>query len=455
MDLTQSLRALRHRNFRLFFLGQSVSLIGTWMQQVATSWVVYLLTRQEDQAHQDVSAYWLGLVNFAAQVPSFFLAPLAGVLVDHWNRHRLIVLTQTLAMLQAFALAAMSLHDPSVLPWILVLSVLLGMINAFDMPARQAFLTEMIDNRQDLGNAIALNSSMFNGARLVGPALAATLLAMLGPRVCFLGNGFSYLAVIAALLAMRVPPRDHPPGKRRLLQGLREGFAYTFGFAPIRDLLLLIGLVSLVSMSYSILLPLIATQILGGDSWTYGLLTIASGLGALAGAVYLAARTTVLGLGRWIRAMPALLGVALLVFSFSEHLMLSLIVLAVAGFATMVHMGASNTVVQTIVDEDKRGRVMSLYTMAFMGMAPLGSLLGGFLASHYGPEMALRISGGVCLLGAAVFALRFRRVRELIRPVYMHLGILPEVPASVYPGGVSPPSPVNVGEEQNNHESHR
>jgi MFS family permease len=452
MELKQTLRALRHRNFRLFFFGQSVSLIGTWMQQVATSWVVYLLTRQEDQSHQDVSAYWLGLVNFAGQLPAFFLAPVAGVLVDHWNRHRLIVLTQTLAMLQAFALAFMSLHDPSVLPWILVLSVMLGMINAFDMPARQAFLTEMIDNREDLSNAIALNSSMFNGARLVGPALAATLLALLGPRVCFLCNGISYLAVIAALLAMRVPPRLHAPGKRRLFQGLREGFAYAFGFTPIRDLLLLIALVSLVSMSYSILLPLIATQILGGDSWTYGLLTIASGLGALTGAVYLATRTTVVGLGRWIRAMPALLGVALLVFSFSDYLALSLLILAVAGFATMLHMGACNTVVQTIVEEDKRGRVMSLYTMAFMGMAPLGSLCGGFLASHYGPAIAVRVGGVVCLLGAGVFAWRFERVRQLIRPIYVHMGILPEMPTGVYPA-VSPPSPINVGEEKDNHGS--
>jgi MFS family permease len=447
MDLRQTLRALAHRNFRLFFLGQSISLIGTWMQQVAMAWVVYLLTRQEDQTHQDVSAYWLGLVNFAGQIPAFFLAPVAGVLVDHWNRHRLIIATQTLAMLQAFALAVMALNDPSVLPWILVLSVMLGLINAFDMPARQAFLTEMIDNRDDLGNAIALNSSMFNGARLVGPALAATLLAILGARVCFLANGVSYLAVIAALLAMRVTPRPRPHGNRQLYYGLREGFVYAFGFAPIRNLLLLIALVSLASMMYSILLPLIATQILGGDSWTYGLLTIASGVGALAGAVYLASRQTILGLGRWIRAMPLLLGLALVVFSFSENLWLSVTVLALAGFATMVNMGACNIVVQTIVEEDKRGRVMSLYTMAFMGMAPLGSLLGGFLASHYGPANAIRVSGGMCLVGALVFALRFHRLREMVRPIYVHMGILPEMPSGVYPA-VSPPSPVNVGAEE-------
>jgi MFS family permease len=442
MDVRQTLRALQHRNFRLFFFGQSVSLIGTWMQQVAMSWVVYLLTRHEDQLHQDVSAYWLGLVNFAGQVPAFFLAPLAGVLVDRWNRHRLIIVTQTLAMAQAFALAIMSLHDPSVLPWILVLSLVLGLINAFDMPARQAFMTEMIDDRDDLGNAIALNSSMFNGARLVGPALAATLLALVGPRVCFIGNGVSYLAVIAALMAMRVAPRISQARHKHLFDGLREGFAYAFGFAPIRNLLFLVALVSLTSMAYSILLPLIATQVLGGNSWTYGSLTIASGLGALTGAVYLASRRSVLGLGRWIRGMPALLGMALVAFSFSENLALSLSTLAVAGFATMVTMGACNTVVQTIVEEDKRGRVMSLYTMSFMGMAPLGSLLGGFLASNYGPDNSIRASGIVCLIGALVFAVRFQRVRQLIRPIYVNMGILPEMPSGVYPA-VSPPSPMS------------
>jgi MFS family permease len=441
MDLRKTLRALAHRNFRLFFFGQSISLIGTWMQTVAMSWVVYLLTRNEDQAHQDVSAYWLGLVNFAGQVPTFFLAPVAGVLVDHWNRHRLIILTQNLAMLQAFVMAAMPFSDMGVLPWILVLSAALGMINAFDMPARQAFLTEMIDNREDLGNAIALNSSMFNGARLIGPALAATLLALLGARICFLGNGLSYLAVIAALLAMRLPPRALQPGRKRLFQGLREGFTYALGFAPIRSMLLLVALVSLVSMSYSILLPLIATQILGGHAWTYGFLTIASGCGALIGAVYLASRTSVLGLGRWIRATPVLLGLALLVFSFSESLPLSLALLAVAGFATMVHMGACNTIMQTIVEEDKRGRVMSLYTMAFMGMAPLGSLLGGILASRYGPALAVRVSGLLSLAGAAVFAMQSQRLRQMIRPIYVNMGILSEMPSGVYPV-VAPPSPL-------------
>jgi MFS family permease len=444
MKISQTFRALAHRNFRLFFAGQSISLIGTWMQQVAMGWVVYLLTRQEDRPEQDVSAYWLGLVNFAGQLPAFFLSPLAGVLVDRWNRHRLIIATQTSAMLQAFLLTVLTLEGTVTVEWILILSVMLGLVNAFDMPARQAFLTEMIDERDHLGNAIALNSSMFNGARLIGPALAATLLALVGAGGCFLANGLSYLAVIAALLAMRVPARPRASGHRHLFQGLREGFTYAFGFRPIRSILLLVALVSMASMSYSTLLPLIATQVLGGDSWTYGILTIAAGTGALTGAIYLASRKTVLGLGRWIRATPCVLGLALLAFSFSGWLWLSIILLALIGFSIMVHMAASNTIVQTIVEEDKRGRVMSLYTMAFMGTAPLGSLISGQLASTWGIAFALQASGFLCLAGAAVFALQYQRFREWVRPIYVHMGILREMPSGVYPA-VAPPSPMPDG----------
>jgi MFS family permease len=441
MPLTHTFRALAHRNFRLFFAGQTVSLIGTWMQQVAMSWVVYELTRGSDQGGQDPSAYWLGVVGFASQVPSFFLAPVAGVLVDRWNRHRLIILTQALAMVQAFVLAGLTFSGLVTVGWIVALSVVLGLINAFDMPARQAFLTEMIDTKDDLANAIALNSSMFNGARLVGPALAAALLAAVGAAVCFLVNGLSYVAVLAALLAMRVPPRRSPPARKHLYHGLREGFAYVFGFAPIRAILLLVGLVSMAGMSYSVLLPLVAGKTLHGGAGTFGLLTTAAGFGALAGAVYLASRKTVLGLGRWILAAPAIMGAGLLVFSFSTEPALSLVALAVVGFAMMVHMGASNTVVQTIVEDDKRGRVMSLYTMAFMGMAPLGSLLAGFLADRYGPSVAIRVGAAACVAGSLAFALQFRRLRALVRPIYVSMGILPEMASGVYPA-VAPPSPL-------------
>ncbi|MFO0964879.1 MAG: MFS transporter [Gemmataceae bacterium] len=448
MPLHPTLRALKHRNFRLFFAGQSISLIGTWMQTVAMSWVVYLLTRSADVGARDVSAYWLGVVGFAGQIPAFFLAPVAGVLVDHWNRHRLIVLTQILALVQALALAWLTLSGEVDIPWILSLSVVLGLINAFDMPARQAFLIEMIDNPEDLSNAIALNSSMFNGARLIGPGVAAALLAAVGAGICFLVNGVSYIAVIIALLAMRVPPRPANVTKKHILHNLREGFAYTFGFAPMRSILLIVGLVSMVATALTVLMPLIATRVLSGDVMTFGSLTIASGVGALAGAVYLAARKSVLGLGRWIMAAPAILGLALLAFSFSGVAWLSLPLLTVTGFSVMVSMGSCNIVMQTIVEEDKRGRVMSIYTMAFMGMAPLGSFVSGCIASYFGPENAIRAAGVACLAGALAFALQFKRLREMVRPIYVSKGILPEMASGVYPAVAELPSLVAETDER-------
>ena len=281
MNLRATLRSLANRNFRLFFFGQSVSLIGTWMQQIAMQWQIFLLTEKQGQDHQSDAAFWLGMVGFASQIPAFFLAPVAGVLVDRWNRHRLIIVTQALAMIQAFVLAYLIYTGRINVAWIMVLSVLMGLINAFDMPGRQAFLLEMLDNKEDLSNAIALNSSMFNGARLVGPALAAALLTIISPAVCFFANGVSFLAVIAALLAMRVQPRPFPTVRQPLYHGLREGFSYTFGFAPIRSILLMVGLVSGAGMSYAVLLPIIATQDLGGEAGMFGMLTIAAGVSAL------------------------------------------------------------------------------------------------------------------------------------------------------------------------------
>jgi MFS family permease len=451
MNFRNLLRALTHRNFRLFFAGQSISLIGTWMQQVAMSWVVYVLTKNEDQTGLDVSAYWLGVVGFAGQIPAFFLAPVAGVLVDRWNRRRLVLCTQAVAMMQAFLLAGLTLsgilRTTDDIIWLVALSVVLGLVNAFDMPARQAFLTEMIDNKEDLGNAIALNSSMFNGARLVGPAIATAILYVTSAGICFLVNAVSYLAVLAALLAMRLPARQRRPARDRLYRGMREGFVYTFGFAPLRAILLLVALVSMAGMSYTVLMPLIATEVLGGDKGTFGLLTISSGAGALTGAVYLAARKSVLGLGRWIMIATALLALGLLAFSFSTSPWLSAMLLGVVGFGMMVQMGASNTVIQTIVDDDKRGRVMSLYTMAFMGMAPLGSLLAGLLAGRYGPAIALRAGGLACLAGAILFALQFQRLRAAIRPIYVRMGILPEMPSGVYPA-LAPPAPLESPAER-------
>jgi MFS family permease len=424
MNLRSVVRALAHRNFRLFFLGQTISLVGTWMQQVAMTWLVYDLTR---------SPFLLGVVGFSGQIPTFFLAPLAGVLTDRWKRHRALLATQSLAMLQAFLLYGLTLtdlSDSSKVGVVIGLSVLLGLVNAFDMPLRQAFLIDMID-RPDLPNAIALNSSMVNAARLVGPSLAGLLIALVGTGLCFLLNGLSYLAVLAALWAMRVPPRPavgrHPP----LLHGLREGFVYAFGFRPIRAILLLLSLISLTGVPLMLLMPVFATDVLKGGPDTLGFLMAAAGLGALTGGLYLASRKSVLGLGRVMTLAASVFGLGMIAFSFSKLTWLSCLLLVPTGFAMMVQMAASNTVLQTLVDEDKRGRVMSFYTMAFMGMAPLGSLLAGALATHIRAPATVRLGGMACIGGAVVFGLRLPALRALARPIYQRAGILPEVAAGV------------------------
>ncbi|MFL5246034.1 MAG: MFS transporter [Gemmataceae bacterium] len=443
MNLKFAFRALAHRNFQLFFAGQTISLIGTWMQQVAMAWLVFLKTRGEGEGQ---STLWLGVVGFTSQVPAFFLAPVAGVLVDHWNRHRLILTTQTLAMVQAFILAGLTLSGIIEVWHILALSIFIGLINAFDMPARQAFLSEMIGNRDDLANAIALNSSMFNGARLIGPALAGLILAQRGPAFCFLLNAVSFVAVLIALWVMRVAPRPRRPTRPPLIQGLREGFRYAFGFPPIRSLLIQVAMISMAGMAYSTLLPVYATlfsrPVLGGDAGTFGFLTTAAGIGALTGAIYLAVRKNVLGLGRWVMIAGSLCGLGMLAFSFAGSVWLAMALLAVIGFGMMVQMGASNTMLQTIVDEDKRGRVLSLYTMAFMGMAPLGSLIAGSLADWIGPNPTLRVSGLACLTATVIFALQYQRLRSLVRPIYIKMGILPEMASSVYPT-LAPAAPLN------------
>jgi MFS family permease len=424
MNLWSIARALAHRNFRLFFFGQTISLIGTWMQQLAMTWFVYDLTH---------SPFLLGVVGFSGQIPTFFLAPVAGVLTDRWNRHRTLLATQSLAMLQAFLLYGLTvaaLDDQAKVGAVIGLSILLGLVNAFDMPTRQAFLIDMIE-RQDLPNAIALNSSMVNAARLVGPSVAGLLIAAVGTGMCFLLNGLSYLAVLAALLAMRVAPRPrgvrHPP----LLRGLREGFVYAFGFRPIRAILLLLGLISFTGVPLALLLPVFARDVLQGGPDTYGFLAAASGLGALTGGLYLASRQTVLGLGRVMALTAGLFGLGMIGFSFAAVLWLSWLLLLPTGFCMMVQMAASNTVLQTLVDEDKRGRVMSFYTMAFMGMAPLGSLLAGALADRIGAPWTVRLGGLACVGGAVLFALRLPALRALARPVSQRAGILPEVATGV------------------------
>jgi MFS family permease len=411
-------RALHHRNYRLFFTGQSVSLIGTWMTRIATSWLVYRLTG---------SALLLGLVGFAGQIPSFLLAPFAGVLIDRWDRHRLLVVTQILAMLQSAALAALTLAGVINIWHVLALSLFQGVINAFDMPARQSFVVEMVEKREDLPNAIALNSSMVNAARLLGPSIGGVIIAAVGEGWCFTLDAVSYLAVIASLLLMRLAPRSPRVKSReaRMLQELRAGWAYVSGSPPIRSILLLLALVSLVGMPYTVLMPVFASKILHGGPHTLGFLMAATGVGALSGAVFLANRRSVVGLGRVVPMMSALFGAGLIGFSLSRTLWLSLPLLMVTGIGFMVQMSASNTLLQTLVDDDKRGRVMSFYTMSIMGVTPFGSLMAGSLAHRFGAPHTLLIGGIGCILAAAWFASLLPKLRERVRPIYIEKGILP------------------------------
>ena len=413
------LRALAYRNLRLFFGGQVVSLVGTWITTTATNWLVYRLTG---------SAVLLGVVGFAGQFPAFVIGPFAGIFVDRWDRHRLLVVTQTVSMLQSFGLAGLVLSGRITLEWIVVLSVVQGVVNAFDMPARQAFLLTMIENKGDLGNAIALNSSMVNLARLAGPSIAGVVIATTSEGWCFFIDGVSYVAVIVALLRMKIPRGAAAPiAPRSALQQLTEGFAYAFGFRPIRSIILLLAIVSLVGVPYSVLMPVFATSVFHGGPHTLGILMTSSGCGALLGALWLAGRRSVIGLGRIIAIASGLFGVGLITFSFSHVLWLAIPCLVVAGFGFMVQMASSNTVIQTIVDDEKRGRVMSFYMMAFLGTAPFGSLIAGWLSSRIGPAHTLLVGGICCIAGGLWFASALPAIRASVRPIYVRLGILPEM----------------------------
>jgi MFS family permease len=417
-------RALNHRNYRLFFGGQGISLIGTWMQQVAMSWLVYRLTN---------SAFILGVTGFLGLVPTFLLAPFSGLLSDRLNRHHILITTQTLAMMQAFVLAFLDLTTLISVRYLIVLILFLGFVNAFDAPARQAFVVDMVEKREDLSNAIALNSFLFNGARLVGPSIGGILISLLGEGMCFLLNGLSFLAVIVALLAMKITPKKREAQRTQVWQSLKEGFTYAFGFAPIRSILFLLGLISLMGMPYTVLMPIFARDVLHGGPHTFGFLMAASGVGAVAGAIYLASRRTVLGLGRIIVIASSIFGIGLITFSLSHVVWLSLLLLVLTGFGMMVQMASSNTILQTIVDDDKRGRVMSFYTMAFMGIAPFGSLLAGSLASQISAPNTLLIGGASCILGSFMFAKRLPLIRKLIRPIYLRKGIILEKPSFTEP----------------------
>ena len=409
-------RALRHRNFRLFFGGQSISLIGTWMTRIATSWLVYRLTG---------SALLLGTVSFAGQIPTFLFAPFAGVLVDRLDRRQVLVWTQTLSMVQSLALAALTLSHHVTIHWILALSVLQGIVNAFDMPGRQAFMVKMVEDRNDLSNAIAINSSMVNMARLVGPSLAGMLIAVTSEGWCFLIDGISYLAVIASLLMMRL---DGPLVKREATSALTElkaGWTYVSGFVPVRTILLLFAVVSLMGMPFVVLMPIFAARVLHGGPHTLGFLMGSMGVGALVSALALAARKSVRGLVRMIPMAACVFGLGLIGFGLSRNFWLSMVMVFVAGAGMMQGMAGSNTVIQTIVSEDMRGRVMSYYTMAFMGMAPFGSLLAGSFAHKIGAPWTVILNGSAVLLGAGWFMTRLPAVRRELRPIYQEMGIIP------------------------------
>jgi len=412
------LRALHHKNYRLFFGGQGISLTGTWMQQIAMSWLVYRLTN---------SALLLGIVGFSSQIPIFLLASVAGVYADRWNRHRMLVVTQTLSMIQALTLALLTLTGTIEVWHIIVLSTFLGVINAFDMPTRQSFLVEIIDKAEDLGNAIALNSFMFNGARLIGPSIAGILIGYLGEGICFLLNGISFVGIIIALLMMNVPKKEKVARTSRLWEALREGYSYAFGFAPIRYILLQLGLMSFMGMSYTVLMPIFAKDILHGGPHTLGFLMAASGIGALIGSIYLASRRTILGLGRLIAYASGIFGIGIIAFSLSGMLIVSLCMMFITGFGMIVQMASSNTILQSIVEEDKRGRVMSIYATAFIGMAPLGNLFAGTLASWIGAPYTLIISGATCIIGSLFFALKLPQIRKKVRPIYVRMGIISEL----------------------------
>ncbi len=418
--LQTTLRALRHRNFQLFFGGQLISLVGTWMQSVAQAWLVYRLTG---------SSLLLGVVGFASQIPIFLLSPVGGTVADRYNRHRVVIAMQAISMLLAFLLAILTLGHWLTVWEIIVLASLLGVVNAFDIPARQAFLVEMV-GREDLLNAIALNSSMFNGARVVGPAIAGILVARFGEGWCFFANAVSYIAVITGLLMMEIEPRKTEP-HARMVEHIAEGFRYAERTAPVRALLLLIGLVSLVGIPYTVLMPIFADKILHGGVWGLGLLMGATGVGAVLGALTLASRTGVRGLGRIAAISSGAFGLCLIVFSFSTNFWFSVIVLVPTGFTVMTQMACANTLIQAMVPDRLRGRLMALYSMMFMGMSPMGALFGGAVANWLGAPWAVAIGGIACVGGAAVFYSRLPSLRMEAERLILAQGLDNEIDQSM------------------------
>lgn len=411
-------RSFGYRNYRLFFGGQSLSLIGTWIQRIATPWLVYHLTND---------AFLLGVVGFAGQIPTFLIAPFAGVLTDRWNKYRLLVATQVLAMIQALVLAILFFSGSITVWMIVILSIFLGIVNAFDVPARQSFVIELVGKKEDIGNAIALNSSMVNGARLIGPSIAGMVIAFAGEGVCFLANGISYVFVITSLLLMKVTPHKRRSKKIKVISELQEGFRYAYGFPPIRYIILLLALISLVGMPYTVLMPVIAKDVLHGGAHTFGFLMGASGFGALMGAFFLASKKDAYGLERLIPLAAVVFGLGLVLFSFSRSFSLSMGLMIFIGLGMMLQMALSNTILQTVVEDDKRGRVMSFYTMAFMGTAPFGSIIAGSLAKSIGAPYTMMAGGILCIVGALLYSRKQAEIKSLIAPLFAKSGAVPVV----------------------------
>ncbi len=401
-------RALGSRNYRLFFMGQGISLIGTWMQQAAISWLVYRVTG---------STLLLGVVAFSNQIPTLILGPLTGVAADRWERKRLLLWTQSLSMLQALILAALVLAGATRTWHIIALSLLIGLINAFDIPIRQSFIVQMVEKKEDLGNAIALNSAMFNGARFIGPMVAGILISTVGEGACFLSNAISYIAVLASLAAIRVAPRQNRTGKAPVLRQFREGIRYVFDFKPILAILALLSVFSIAGAPFMVLLPAFAKDVLHGGAHTFGFLMSAAGVGALSATMYLASRRNARGLIKLIPIAAAAFGLGIASFALSDNFVFSIICLFLAGFAMMTQIASSNTIIQTIVDEDKRGRIMGLYAMSFMGVMPFGSLLAGSIASRIGVQSTLLLGAVCCITGASIFAAKLPVLCKLLKPV--------------------------------------
>jgi MFS family permease len=412
-------RALRHRNYRLFFCGQIVSLIGTWMQNIAQAWLVYRLTK---------SSLLLGLVGFAGQIPVFLFATVGGVFADRHSRHRTVIATQTASLILAFIFAALTLLEHIRVWEIMLLAGLLGLVNAFDIPARQAFIIEMVIP-EDLINAIALNSAMFNGARILGPAVAGITVAAIGEGWCFFANGVSYIAVIAGLLLMHVTPRARDARAGSGLKNILAGFRFVVHTGPIRALLLLLGLVSVTGMPYAVLMPIFADKVLHAGARGLGVLMGSTGVGALAATLVMASRREVRGLGRWIIYASSGFGASLILFSFSRSYPLSILLLLPAGFSMLIQMSSSNTLIQSMVPDALRGRVMAVYSMMFMGMAPFGALLAGAVARGLGAAITVALGGATCMLGSCVFGTRWPALRGEARQLILAQGMMSAEPS--------------------------